>query len=54
MNNPIVNVISLIKYEDGEHSYIISPKNIKIGEKIISGESVAIKNETYPKYTYRY
>ena len=36
--------ISLIKYEDGEHSYIISPKNIKIGDKIISGESVPIKN----------
>ncbi len=36
--------ISLIKYEDGEHNYIISPKNIKVGEKIISGENVAIKN----------
>ena len=30
--------ISLVKYEDGEHSYIISPKNIKVGEKIISGK----------------
>ena len=36
--------ISLLKYEDGEHSYIISPKNIKVGEKIISGENVPIKN----------
>ena len=36
--------ISLIKYEDGEHQYIISPKNIKIGEKIISGTNVPIKN----------
>ena len=36
--------ISLIKYEDGDHKYIISPKNIKIGEKIISGDNVAIKN----------
>ena len=36
--------ISLIKYEDGELSYIISPKNIKIGEKIISGNDVSIKN----------
>ena len=36
--------ISLLKYDDGEHRYIISPKNIKIGEKIISGENVAIKN----------
>ena len=30
--------ISLIKYEDGEHRYIISPKNIKIGDKIMSGK----------------
>jgi len=36
--------ISLVKYEDGEHKYIISPKNIKVGEKIVSGEDVAIKN----------
>ena len=36
--------ISLVKYEDGVHNYIISPKNIKIGDKIISGENVAIKN----------
>ena len=36
--------ISLIKYEDGEHSYIISPKNIKVGEKVVSGENVPIKN----------
>ena len=36
--------ISLIKYEDGEHRYIISPKNIKIGDKVISGENVEIKN----------
>ena len=36
--------ISLIKYEDGEHRYIISPKNIKIGDKVMSGENVEIKN----------
>mgnify|MGYP001162844675 FL=1 len=36
--------ISLVKYEDGDHKYIISPKNIKIGEKIISGDNVAIKH----------
>ena len=36
--------ISLIKYDDGEHTYIISPKNIKIGDKIISGKDVPIKN----------
>ena len=32
--------ISLVKYDDGEHKYIISPKNIKIGEKIVSGEII--------------
>jgi large subunit ribosomal protein L2 len=32
--------ISLIKYEDGEKSYILAPNGIKVGAKIISGESV--------------
>ena len=32
--------ISLVKYDDGELSYIISPRNINIGEKIISGEKM--------------
>ncbi len=36
--------ISLIKYEDGDLSYIISPKNLKLGQKIISGDNVEIKN----------
>ena len=36
--------ISLIKYDDGELSYIISPKNVKEGDKLISGENVEIKN----------
>ena len=36
--------ISLLKYDDGELSYIISPKNIKIGDKLISGDNVEIKN----------
>ena len=36
--------ISLVKYDDGELKYIISPKNLKIGEKILSGENVTIKN----------
>ena len=36
--------ISLIKYEDGELRYIIAPKNIKQGDKLISGENVEIKN----------
>jgi len=36
--------ISLLRYEDGELRYIISPKNINVGDKIISGENVEIKN----------
>ena len=36
--------ISLLKYEDGELRYIISPKNTKIGDKLISGDNVEIKN----------
>ena len=36
--------ISLIKYEDGELSYILSPKNIKEGEILLSGNNVEIKN----------
>ncbi len=36
--------ISLLKYDDGELRYIISPKNTKIGDKLTSGENVEIKN----------
>ncbi len=36
--------ISLLKYEDGELRYIISPKNLNIGDKVISGDNVEIKN----------
>ena len=35
--------ISLIKYEDGEFRYILSPQNIKIGDHLISGQNVEIK-----------
>tara|TARA_B100000575_G_scaffold293329_1_gene304345 strand:+ start:3638 stop:4459 length:822 start_codon:yes stop_codon:yes gene_type:complete len=35
--------ISLIKYEDGILNYILSPKNINIGDKISSGENADIK-----------
>ena len=35
--------ISLIKYEDGEFRYIISPQKIKIGDKVISSETAEIK-----------
>ncbi len=32
--------IALIKYSDKEFRYILAPKNIKIGQKIVSGEKV--------------
>ena len=35
--------ISLIKYEDGEFNYILSPQKIKVGDKVISGQNVEIK-----------
>ena len=35
--------ISLIKYQDGEFRYILSPQNIKIGDKLISGQNAEIK-----------
>ena len=36
--------ISLIKYDDGEFRYILSPRNLKVGDKISSGENVEIKD----------
>jgi len=35
--------ISLIKYEDGEFNYILSPQKTNIGDKVISGQNVDIK-----------
>jgi len=35
--------IALINYIDGEKRYIIAPKNLKVGMKVISGENVDIK-----------
>ena len=35
--------IALINYLDGEKRYIIAPKNLKVGDKVISGENVDIK-----------
>ena len=35
--------IALIKYADGEKRYIIAPKGLKVGMKIVSGENVDIK-----------
>ncbi len=35
--------IALINYVDGEKRYIIAPKDLKVGDRIISGENVDIK-----------
>ena len=35
--------IALIKYDDGEYSYIIAPEGIKIGDKILSSDNAEIK-----------
>ena len=35
--------IALINYLDGEKRYIIAPKDLKVGDKIVSGENVDIK-----------
>lgn len=35
--------IALIKYEDGEISYIIAPQKLSVGDKVISGNDVDIK-----------
>lgn len=35
--------ISLVAYADGTKKYILAPKDIKVGDKIVSGEKVDIK-----------
>ena len=35
--------IALINYSDGEKRYILAPKGLKVGDKIVSGEKVDIK-----------
>ena len=35
--------IALIKYDDGELSYILAPQRIKIGDQVIAGEKVDVK-----------
>ena len=43
--------IALITYADGEKRYIIAPLNIKVGDKIESGENVDINNEYSSRYS---
>ena len=35
--------IMLVKYEDGEKAYMLVPQNMKIGDKIVSGNKKEIK-----------
>ena len=35
--------IALLKYEDGEPSYIIAPQGLKVGDKVISAEDCDVK-----------
>ncbi|MEM1400086.1 MAG: 50S ribosomal protein L2 [Pseudomonadota bacterium] len=35
--------IALIKYEDGELSYILAPQRLGIGDKVVAGERVDVK-----------
>ena len=35
--------IALIRYTDGEYRYILSPKDLSIGDKVVSGDKVEVK-----------
>ncbi len=35
--------IALIRYEDGELSYILAPQRLKVGDSVVSGERVDVK-----------
>ena len=35
--------IALVKYEDGELSYILAPQRLSVGDKVVSGEKADIK-----------
>ncbi len=35
--------IALLKYKDGEKRYIIQPKGLKTGDKVVSGENVSLE-----------
>ncbi len=36
--------VALIKYPDGEYRYILSPKGIKIGDKVSAGDKMEVKS----------
>ncbi len=35
--------IALLKYDDGEQSYILAPQRVAVGDQVISGEQVDVK-----------
>jgi large subunit ribosomal protein L2 len=35
--------LALVKYDDGEHAYILAPQRIAIGDTVVSGEYVDVK-----------
>lgn len=35
--------IALVKYDDGEQSYILAPQRLSVGDKVIAGEQVDVK-----------
>lgn len=35
--------IALIEYEDGHQSYIIAPKDLKVGDSVMSGEDIEVQ-----------
>jgi len=35
--------IALVRYEDGELSYILAPQRLKAGDKVVSGDKVDVK-----------
>ena len=43
--------IALIKYEDGEKAYILAPQGLTDGDKVVSGKSADINQETVWKST---
>jgi len=36
--------IALLKYRDGERRYIIAPTGLKVGDEVVSGSGIEIKN----------
>jgi len=46
--------IALIKYEDGEYSYILAPQKLSVGDKVISSQDADRKLFTFKIYSYRY